>query len=124
MESIIKDLMTIDKIDFNLDYLMVAIIFSTISSTCIIILDLILKKYKIKFLNIKLNGWDYLLWICGSFITYTILFCLKIVPFNIQSMIITSLIWTKLILENYKSISNTSFKKEEESTNKYEFELK
>ena len=124
MESIIKDLMTIDKIDFNLDYLMVAIIFSAISSTCIIILDLILKKYKIKFLNIELNGWDYLLWVCGSFITYTILFCLKIVPFNIQSMIITSLIWTKLILENYKSISNTSLKKEEESTNKYEFELK
>lgn len=123
MESIIKDLMTIDKIDFNLDYLIVAFIFSTISSTCIIILDLILKKYKIKFLNIELNGWDYLLWICGSFITYTILFCLKIVPFNIQSMIITSLIWTKLILENYKSISNTSLKKEEESTIKYEIEI-
>ena len=123
MESIIKDLMSIDKIDFNLDYLIVAVIFSTISSTCIIILDLILKKYKIKFLNIELNGWDYLLWICGSFITYTILFCLKIVPFNIQSMIITSLIWTKLILENYKSISNTSLKKEEESTIKYEIEI-
>lgn len=64
-----------------------------------------------------LKGFDYLWWIIGSLITYHLLFFLKIVPFNIQSMIIVSFIWTKLILDNYNSLSKKSLNKEEESLN-------
>ena len=120
METIIKELLSIDKITFNLDYFFVATIFSILSSFSVIILDLIFKKYKLKFLSIDLKGIDYVWWIVGSLLTYQLLYLLKIVPFNIQSIIIVSFIWTKLIMDNYKSLLKKELKKEEELLLEYE----
>ena len=124
MYQIIKELCTIDKIVFSIDYFLVASLFSIISSLCVIILDLILKQYDIKFLKTNLKNWDYIFWVIGSLITYHLLYFLKIVPFNIQSIIIVSFIWTKLILDNYNSLTKKNLNKEKDLLVETEEEIK